>query len=131
MKLEQVLAKTENLCACGYDDRQHTREEFQRCRSTFVSQYEKQYETCLAWLKKAPKTKTRFSRNNSYGLKHVIERLACQYTPNGAIIAAAIALKIRMRSTDGINAGLGIAQSWVNAEYKKRDVLIKEKGVQY
>lgn len=61
-----------------------------RCPVNFKS-----FKICCKWLSKFKQIKS--PQFNSYFLKHVVERLEGTYISNGALIAAAIHLKIPMR----------------------------------
>lgn len=79
----------------------------------------KSFEICCKWLSKFKQIKT--PQINSYYLKHVVERLAGTYISNGALIAAAIHLKIPMRFyPDWPNTLIAIS--------KKCPYILKDKG---
>ena len=69
----------------------------------------KEFEICCRWLSRFKRVK--IPRVSSYYLKHVVERLAGTYISNGALIAAAIHLKIPMRFYPGWpNVDIGISK---------------------
>ena len=70
----------------------------------------KSFKICCKWLSKFKQVKT--PQFNSYFLKHVVERLEGVYISNGALIAAAIHLKIPMRFyTDWPNVLIAISRN--------------------
>ena len=77
-------------------------------RKSFLSNF-KEFEICCNWLSKFKKVKT--PQFSSYYLKHVVEKLEGEYVSNGALIAAAIHLKIPMKFyTDSPNVNIAISK---------------------
>jgi hypothetical protein len=72
-----------------------------------------QFARCTAWLTAAPRTSRPLV--GSYWAKHIAERLTGAYVSNGALIAAAAHLGIKLRRT-GVNADLAVSLPWVRAE---------------
>lgn len=94
MTLQQVLAQHPTLSDVGFGPGDAIRLD--------------EFEFSVRWLHDKPRIKLR-GRVGSYGLKHVMERLTGVYVTNGAFIAAALALGIRVQHTHGVNASLGLA----------------------
>ena len=55
-----------------------------------------QFEIAKAWLSMCDRRKTVNRNNSSYGYKHMVEDWAGTYISNGAMIAAAIAMDIKV-----------------------------------
>ena len=85
-------------------------------RQRFLSNF-KGFEICCNWLSNFKRVKT--PQLSSYYLKHVVERLAGEYISNGALIAAAIHLKIPMKFyLTGPNVDIAISKK---CSYLRRD----------
>ncbi|MDA8402641.1 MAG: hypothetical protein M0Z56_00375 [Desulfobacteraceae bacterium] len=77
-------------------------------RESFLSNF-KEFKVCCSWLSKFKKVKT--PQLSSYYLKHVVEKLEGEYVSNGALIAAAIHLKIPMKFyPDSPNVNIAISK---------------------
>jgi hypothetical protein len=71
-----------------------------------------EFERAIAWLRLVPRRANINQNHSSYGLKHAAERWAGAYVSNGALIAAALHLGIRLeqcRGREGINALLAVS----------------------
>jgi len=84
------------------------KESLKREREFLVSRFD-EFRICCEWLSKLKKVKT--PQYSSYFLKHVVEKLAGEYVCNGALIAAALHLKLPIKYNDGSpNVDVGISK---------------------
>ena len=112
MEIEPSLsARGVNSILSIFHEKMNTEEAKQQLiieRKKFLKNF-KGFEICCRWLSKFKQVNT--PQFSSYYLKHVVERLAGTYISNGALISAAIHLKISMRFYPGWpNVDIGISK---------------------
>lgn len=99
------IASIRNFKRMGNEE---TKKQLVIVRESFLSNFKK-FEVCCNWLSKFKKVKT--PQLSSYYLKHVVEKLEGEYISNGALIAAAIHLKIPMKFyPDSPNVNIAISK---------------------
>jgi len=109
-QLHDALDKEPTLCEYGFSSPPRGDDEIALVKSdSFYIRF------CLSyvWLAHCDPTKTTFVRTGSYGLKHSVEEYFDHYIPNGAVIAAAIALGLRYKRgyPGSPNAVIGISKN--------------------
>lgn len=81
-----------------------------------------EFDVCVAWLlEQRPHWTTHAVAAGSYRLKHVIEGEVGHYIPNGAMVAAGLALKpdgLKVATARSLNIRIGINLKWLDKMYR-------------
>ncbi|MDR3611044.1 MAG: hypothetical protein P4L27_10810 [Ignavibacteriaceae bacterium] len=104
--LDMVLLQNKNITYAGIQSLNHPL--YAKCRVDLKSALN-EFQLACAFLSQCKKSKAINKRNNSYHLKHKLERFVGMYISNGSIIAGAIALGIKYE-VDGPNVWLAISK---------------------
>ena len=105
MSLAQVLDAHPGLSLQGFDN--PGRPGFAADRASLIAAQD-QFDRAVAWLAMLPRRKVVNDEiGGSYHLKHICESAMGNYVANGALIAAALALRLPIR-TYGLYARLGV-----------------------
>jgi hypothetical protein len=99
-----VMIAHEDLTIEGFDN--PARPQFEKAGADLLWGATDQFERAVAWLRTVRHTKT--PTLPSYWLKHQVQRLTGGYVSNGALIAAAIHLGIRVRRSGGFSCDLAV-----------------------
>lgn len=112
--LLSVIDRHPHLCAWGWWNPIHGRQmkiNLQADRESLALRFD-EFRRAVEWLSRCRATKTATSSSpGSYHLKHCAERATGDYISNGALIAAALYLKIPIStSNDTPNPGIGVSK---------------------
>jgi len=94
-----ALDRAPNLGVYGFDNPQGgMRPEHMNMGS---DEFLRQVGLCAAWIQNRTLRKTIDTRYSSYWFKHLVEREAGEYIPNGAFIAAALGMGLQFSVSHG------------------------------